>query len=78
MLIVHNKYHRQGVGTYAVKFAEDFIRSKGFSKTGIHTTEDNIPARNLYNKCGYVAVERSECTTGDGIKRTGYTFIKEF
>jgi|LSQX01.1.fsa_nt_gb ribosomal protein S18 acetylase RimI-like enzyme len=77
MLAVEPKMQHQGVGTCAVKFAEDFIRSKGFSKMGIHTTEDNIPAQNLYQKCGYVITEHGECTTGDGIKRMGYTFEKE-
>ncbi|MPN31589.1 hypothetical protein SDC9_179063 [bioreactor metagenome] len=77
MLAVEPKMQHQGIGTYAVKFAEDFIHSKGFSKTGIHTTEDNVPAQNLYKKCGYVITEHSECTTGDGITRMGYTFEKE-
>lgn len=76
MLAAEPKMQHQGIGTYAVKFAEDFIRSKGFSKVGIHTTEDNIPAQNLYKKCGYVITEHGECTTGDGVLRKGYTFMK--
>ncbi len=77
MLAVEPKMQHQGVGTYAVKFAEDFIRSNGFSKVGIHTTEDNIPAQNLYEKCGYTVTAYDDCTTGDGIKRMGYAFEKE-
>ncbi len=77
MLAVEPKMQHQGIGTYAVKFAEDFIRSKGFLKIGIHTTDDNTPAQNLYKKCGYTITEHDECTTGDGLKRKGYTFVKE-
>lgn len=76
MLVVSDKWHRQGIGTFAVGFAERFIKSKGFSKVGIHTTEDNIPAQNLYKKCGYAITEYGDCTTGDGIARKGYTFEK--
>lgn len=77
MLVVNSKFKHKGIGTYAVRFAEDHIRSKGKRKVGIHTTDDNIPAQNLYKKCGYTITGHGECTTGDGVKRTGYTFIKE-
>ncbi|MDD4493331.1 MAG: GNAT family N-acetyltransferase [Eubacteriales bacterium] len=78
MLAIEPKMQHQGIGTYAVKCAEDFIHTKGFTKIGIHTTEDNIPAQNLYKKCGYVVTEYSECTTGDGTTHMGYTFEKSF
>jgi ribosomal protein S18 acetylase RimI-like enzyme len=77
MLAVSDKHHRQGIGQYAVEFAECYVKEKGFSKIGIHTTEDNIPAQNLYKKCGYAVTEYGDCTTGDGENRKGYTFIKE-
>ena len=51
MLAVEPSMQRGGVGTYAVQFAENYIRLKGLSKVGIHTTGDNIPAQNLYCKC---------------------------
>ena len=76
MLVIAEKYHRKGVGTFAVHFAEEYIRAAGKRKAGIHTTEDNIPARNLYAKCGYTVTEYGECTTGDGKSRMGYTFEK--
>ena len=76
MLVIAENYHQKGVGTFAVHFAEEYIRSAGKRKVGIHTTEDNIPARNLYAKCGYVVTEYGECTTGDGKSRMGYTFEK--
>ena len=73
MLVVHQQFKRQGVGG----FAEEFARSKGFAKMGIHTTDDNIPAQNLYRKCGYTVTEYGDCTTGDGVARKGYTFAKD-
>ena len=77
MLAVSDKYQRQGVGSFAVRFAEDFVRSKGFSSIGIHTTADNIIAQNCYKKLGYAVTGEGECTTGDGIKRRGLTFQRE-
>lgn len=75
MLAVEPKMHKQGCGTYALKFAEDYIHAKGKSKIGIHTTDDNIPAINLYKKYGYDIIEHGECTTGDGVKRKGCIWI---
>ena len=76
MLAVDPPMQHRGAGKYAVEFSEQFFRSIGKKKVGIHTTEDNIPAQDLYKKCGYEITEYGECTTGDGIKRMGYTFIK--
>lgn len=78
MLVIAENYHRKGVGTFAVHFAEEYIRSAGKQKAGIHTTDDNIPAQKLYVKCGYTITEYGECTTGDGETRMGYTFEKIF
>lgn len=47
MLVVSTKKQRQGIGSYAIKFSEKFIKQKGFCKIAIHTTEDNISAQNL-------------------------------
>ncbi len=76
MLVVFDRFKRQGAGTFAVEFAESFIRSKGKTKIGIHTTKDNIPAQNLYRKCGYSAVNLKEGTSPDGTKQMVYTFEK--
>lgn len=76
MLAVDPPMQHKGAGKYAVEFSEQFFRSKGKNKVGIHTTNDNITAQNLYKKCGYEITEYGECTTGDGVKRMGYTFIK--
>ncbi|MCL2060332.1 MAG: GNAT family N-acetyltransferase [Oscillospiraceae bacterium] len=77
MLAVDEKYQRQGIGSFAVRFAEDFVRSKGFNMLGIHTTVDNITAQNCYKKLGYHVHEESECTTGDGVKRRGLSLHRD-
>ncbi len=77
MLVVSPAAQRQGVGTFAVRYAEAFVRARGFTRLGIHTTEDNLPARGLYTQCGYTVTEFGGCTTGDGAARKGYTFIKQ-
>ena len=53
MLAVAPSFQRNGAGIYAVRFAEEFLRNVGKSCVRIHTTRDNLPARSLYEKCGY-------------------------
>ena len=77
MLVVDVKSHRQGVGIYAVNFAEEYVKSKGFTKMGIRTTEDNLTAQALYKKCGYVITSHGDCTNGDGMTRKGCQLEKE-
>lgn len=77
MLVISPESQHKGIGRLAVQYAEDFIKVNGFSKTGIHTTEDNEIAQALYAKCGYVITEYGDCTTGDGAHRKGYTFMKD-
>ncbi len=77
MLAVSDNMHRQGIGSFAVQFAEDFVRSKGFNFIGIHTTVDNIVAQNCYKKLGYHIHEEGECTTGDGVKRRELSFHRD-
>lgn len=76
MLAVDPSMQHKGAGKYAIEFSEKYFRSIDKKKVGIHTTDDNIPAQNLYKKCGYEITEYGKCTTGDGMQRMGYTFIK--
>ena len=76
MLQVSPRYHRQGIGRYVLSVAEDIARAQGASKIGIHTTEDNAPAKALYQSAGYSVTEYGPCTTADGAERMGYTFEK--
>ena len=53
MLAVEPAFQRKGTGTYAVSYAEEFLRSMGKTIVKTHTTSDNTPAQMLYEKCGY-------------------------
>ncbi|MCL2158457.1 MAG: GNAT family N-acetyltransferase [Oscillospiraceae bacterium] len=76
-LVVSGKSKRQGVGTYAVNFAEEYVRAKGFSKMGIHTQADNVAAKSLYEKCGYTVTEYKDGTYPDKTIGKSYTFEKD-
>ncbi len=56
MLFISEKHHRQGIGSFAVAYAEEFIKHQGISRVGIQTTDDNIAAKRLYEKCGYTGI----------------------
>lgn len=77
MLIVHEKFQHQGIGSFAVRVAENFAREKGFNSVSIHTNVDNIIAQNCYKKLGYTIIEENDCTNGDGQKRRGLTFYRD-
>lgn len=77
MLVVSDQHQRQGVGRYALAFSEDYVRQRGFGEMGIHTTEDNIPAQNLYRKHGYTLAGHETCEAGDGVLLGEYTFVKK-
>ena len=77
MLQVKPIYHHRGIGKYILSVAEDMAKAKGYKSIGVHTTEDNIPARTLYQSAGYSVTEIGPCTTADGEERVGYTFQKE-
>lgn len=77
MLAVSPEQQNKGIGHSAVAFSEDYVKSKGFIRIGIHTTDDNLIAHKLYEKCGYSIVEHGKCTTGDGVHRFGYSFMKD-
>lgn len=76
MLVVSKRHQHQGAGSFAVSFAENFIKKRNIPSVGIHTTQDNIPAQKLYCKCGYMETECSDRTTADGIQRKVYTYQK--
>lgn len=76
MIQVKPKYHRQGIGRSILSFIENFAKEKQIHKIGIHTTEDNIAARALYETSKYTVSEIGTCTTSDGVERIGYTFKK--
>lgn len=76
MLAVDPAFRKKGAGSFAVKFAENFLKLNGKKRVRICTTDDNKAAKGLYEKCGYIAAETRECKTGDGVKRKGVVFEK--
>ena len=52
-LIVSAAYHRQGVGTFAVQYAEAYLAQRGFSSVRIEIPPDNEPAQSFFRKRGY-------------------------
>lgn len=76
MLAVDPMFHRQGVGSFAVKFAEDYLGLRKKERVCILTTEDNAAAKGLYEKCGYTVRENIVYKTGDEAERKGWLFEK--
>ena len=62
-LVIHPVHQRKGAGRFAVRYAERLAREKGFTRMGIHTTADNLPARECYEKLGYTLTEDNDKLT---------------
>lgn len=77
MLQVKPAYQRKGFGRYILSVAEALAKEKGYGKIGVHTTQDNTAARELYLSAGFTVTEIGPCTTADGVERVGYTFQKD-
>ncbi len=60
MLFVAENYHRQGIGRYALSYAEEYARANAFSKLCIQVDCDNLPADRLCRKRGYVRVDHPD------------------
>ncbi len=76
ILAVEPVFHRRGVGSYAVSYAEEFLHNMGKSIIKIHTTSDNIPAQKLYEKCGYNLSDNDKHVANDGVAGKQCTFSK--
>ena len=57
MLAIHPANQGQGVGRFAVRYAEGLAQEKGFAQLWIQTTKDNLPAQACYEKLGYALTE---------------------
>ncbi len=76
MLQVKSEFQHQGFGKCILCFVENLAKTNKINQLGVHTTEDNVLARNFYQSFGYTVSEIGKCTTADGVERIGYTFIK--
>lgn len=59
MLFVAKEFHRQGIGSFAMKYAEYYVKSKGFSAIAVQTDLANLAAQNCCLKCGYQISEQN-------------------
>jgi ribosomal protein S18 acetylase RimI-like enzyme len=55
-LAVLATHRSRGVGRALLAAAEDMARSKGFGKLTLEVQEDNLPARRLYERFGFLDV----------------------
>lgn len=76
MLAVEPKFQRQGIGKFAVSFAEDYCRSLGKKQLFVKTTADNTAAQKLYSRRGFAVCDEVIYSTGDGISRAGIVYSK--
>lgn len=58
MLFVAKDFQHQGIGSFAIKYAEKYVMEKGFTTIAIQADEDNLPAQNCYLKHGYRVYEK--------------------
>ena len=77
MLAVEPKYQHMGVGTFAVEFAESFLRGKGKKAVCVQTTSDNQFAIRLYNKCGFVETSSVKAISDDVAELSKIVFKKD-
>lgn len=59
MLFVAENFQRQGIGSFAIHYAERYIKEKGFDSIAIQTDMNNLSAQNCYLKCGYQIFEQN-------------------
>jgi len=62
-LVIHPAHQRQGAGRFAMQYAEQFAREKGFTQLWLHTSADNAPARACYEGQGYTLTEETHQLT---------------
>ncbi len=60
MLFVAKNFQRQGVGSFAIAYAEQYLKEKGFDSVAIQTDSGNSAAENCYLKCGYQVFGRDK------------------
>ena len=52
-IAVHPNSQRHGIGQSLINFAIQFAISHDFEEIGLYVLPDNLPAVNLYLKCGF-------------------------
>lgn len=76
-LVMHPDYRNQGLGEKMVHFAMDHCKEAGAVTIRLDTHYRNIPARRLYEKCGFRSLGKVEAYVDDVIQEFDvfeYTF----
>jgi GNAT superfamily N-acetyltransferase len=53
MLFVAKDFQHQGIGSFALNYAEKYVKQLGFDVINVQTDKENITAINFYSKFGY-------------------------
>ena len=59
MLFVAKDFQRQGIGSFALNYAEQYVKRLGINVIHIQTDEKNIAAINCYSNSGYQIYEQN-------------------
>ncbi len=59
MLVVSEKFKRQGIGKFTVEFAAQYLKRCEYRYINLQTTIDNSVALSLYSNCGFTIVNQS-------------------
>lgn len=62
-MAVDRAHRKQGIGAALLAHAEDEARRRGLAYISLMVTDDNAPARELYERAGYVTERRLLCKT---------------
>lgn len=76
MLAVEPSMHKQGCGSYAIKYAENYVGTIGIKKLRIRINADNNTAHKFFIKHGYTVIDQNGPTTGDDAMGKRYTLEK--
>ncbi|MBR6533374.1 MAG: GNAT family N-acetyltransferase [Clostridia bacterium] len=76
MLVVSEKFKHQGVGKFAVSYAVEYLTGRGYELCKLQTTKDNLPAINLYKKCGFELTEPKAKKLTFCKKLNNFSFVK--
>ena len=53
MLFVAKDFQHQGIGSFALNYAEKYVKERGFNVINVQIDKENITAINFYSKFGY-------------------------
>nr|MBE6544842.1 GNAT family N-acetyltransferase [Oscillospiraceae bacterium] len=59
MLFVAKDFQHQGIGSFALNYAEQYVKGLGFNEINIQTDKGNIAAINCYSNSGYQIYEQN-------------------